>query len=136
MRLKEEWIMRNGNNTEKRMPEFEYYDFENWLLINYYYVMTSSCQGEYSYQIMLLKYHNNNLIEFTGFSFLMCCALYVMPSYKKWPVILIFLVHISCMPVDILIFYKEPLGPIGTLAAMVLGFLPFMMIIGKYFKTN
>ena len=36
-----------------------------------------------------------------------------------------------CLPVDILIFYKEPFGPLGTLAAMVFGFLPFNIIIGK-----
>ena len=52
--MKEEWMMKTGNDTEKTMPEFEYYEFENWLLINYYYVMTSSCQGKYLSSTMYL----------------------------------------------------------------------------------
>ena len=34
-----------------------------------------------------------------------------------------------CLPVDMLIFYLEPLGFIGTLFALVLGFIPFAIII-------
>ena len=34
-----------------------------------------------------------------------------------------------CLPVDVLIFYIEPIGPLGTLVAMVLAFIPFMIII-------
>ena len=34
-----------------------------------------------------------------------------------------------CLPVDMLIFYLEPLGPLGTLIAMVLAFIPFSIII-------
>ena len=39
-----------------------------------------------------------------------------------------FIVHASCFPVDILIFYVEPLGPIGTLASQVFAFIPFYII--------
>ena len=34
-----------------------------------------------------------------------------------------------CLPVDVIIFYKEPLGPVGTLLALVWGFIPFSILI-------
>ena len=42
--------------------------------------------------------------------------------------------HCCCIPVDILIFYKEPFGPIGTLCAQAFGFIPFYTITGKLDK--
>ena len=33
------------NDTVDSMPLFEYYDFENYMLCNYYYYMTLACQG-------------------------------------------------------------------------------------------
>ena len=33
------------NDTVENMPEFEYYDFENWILCYYYPYMTLGCQG-------------------------------------------------------------------------------------------
>ena len=34
-----------------------------------------------------------------------------------------------CLPVDVIIFYKEPIGMVGTMFAMVLGFVPFGIMI-------
>ena len=34
-----------------------------------------------------------------------------------------------CLPVDVLIFYKEPFGMIGTMFAMVWGFIPFLTLV-------
>ena len=33
-----------------------------------------------------------------------------------------------CLPVDVLIFYKEPFGMVGTMLAMVFGFVPFFVL--------
>ena len=104
--MKDEWIAKNPNTTEE-MPVFEYYDFENYVLRNYYIYMTIFAQG---------------------LSFWWCVAYHFIP-YRWWN-LCGFLMHISCFPVDILIFYKEPFGPIGTLAAQVFGFIPFYFITG------
>ena len=42
--MRDDWIFKNPNTTEK-MPEFEYYNFENYLLRNYYIYMTICAQG-------------------------------------------------------------------------------------------
>ena len=34
-----------------------------------------------------------------------------------------------CLPVDVMIFYKEPFGPIWTLVIMVSAFVPYTIII-------
>ena len=34
-----------------------------------------------------------------------------------------------CLPVDMIIFYTEPLGYVGTLVSMVLGFIPFAIVM-------
>ena len=34
-----------------------------------------------------------------------------------------------CLPVDILILYLDPLGYVGTIVAMVFGFIPFLMVM-------
>ena len=53
--MKQEWLMENGydngtsddNRVEdiEAMPKFEHYDFENWILCNYYPYITIGCQG-------------------------------------------------------------------------------------------
>ena len=43
--MRDEWLKDNGNNTEG-MPDFEYYEFENHLLYNYYVYMTLWSQGK------------------------------------------------------------------------------------------
>ena len=37
---------------------------------------------------------------------------------------------IICLPVDVLIFFKEPLGPFGTLFATILSIIPFLVMVG------
>ena len=43
--MRTEWLAK-WNGTEKEEPEFEYYEFENWLMRNYYVSMTIWSQGE------------------------------------------------------------------------------------------
>ena len=43
--MRDEWLKNNGNDTEG-MPDFEYYEFENHLLYNYYVYMTMWSQGK------------------------------------------------------------------------------------------
>ena len=88
------------------MPEFNYYDFENHMLINYYPFMTLCCQG----------------------GAFVCGVLYSFTNYRAWNFLGTAMAGF-CLPVDVLIFCKEPLGPIGTLLAMVLGFVPFCIMI-------
>ena len=35
-----------------------------------------------------------------------------------------------CLPVDVLIFFKEPLGPFGTLFATIWAVIPFLVMVG------
>ena len=42
--MKIEWLAINPNTTEK-MPNSEYYDFENYVFRNYYIYMTILAQG-------------------------------------------------------------------------------------------
>ena len=88
------------------MPKFEYYDMENHLLINYYPYMTFCGQG--------------------GAFF--CGVLYSFTNYRIWNFLGTAMAGL-CLPVDVMIFYNEPLGPVGTLLAMVLGFVPFCIMI-------
>ena len=55
-------------------------------------------------------------------------VLYSFTNYRAWNFLGTVMAGL-CLPVDVLIFYKEPLGPIGTLLAMVLGFVPFCVMI-------
>ena len=84
----------------------EYYDLENYLLINVYPFLTAFCQG-------------------TAF---LCVCLWHVTSYRWWN-FLGGVVACLCLPVDMLIFYVEPLGFIGTTVVMVLGFVPFCIIM-------
>ena len=52
--MRNEWLI-NRNDTEEEEPEFYYYDFENWLLRNYYIYMTVWSQGELQLSSILLK---------------------------------------------------------------------------------
>ena len=62
-----------------------------------------------------------------GLAFLSCVAFHYT-DYKLWN-LLGGLTALLCLPIDILIFYLEPLGFVGTLVAMVLGFVPFAITI-------
>ena len=112
--MKETWLMKMKNVTgttldeygEIQMPHFEYYEFVNHLMSNYYPYMTAFCQG-------------------IGY---LACAMFHFTNYKWWN-ILGTVTAMLCLPIDIWIFYFEPLGQIGTLIAMVLGFVPFAITI-------
>ena len=51
--MKQDWMISNGNKTDETMPKFEYFEYENWFLINYYYYLTAACQGKCIYWISL-----------------------------------------------------------------------------------
>ena len=48
------------------MPEFEYYDFENWILCYYYPYMTLGCQGGAYITGVLYSFTNYRLDKHTG----------------------------------------------------------------------
>ena len=102
-----EWLeSRAANLTEDaEPPKFVYNDPLNMLRRNFYY-LTLSCQGT---------------------SFLVAVA-YHYVDYRKWSTLGKF-IAILCFPVDVLIFYVEPLGFVGTLGSMVLGFVPFELTV-------
>ena len=120
-----EWLASQPANSTEEMPKFEYYDFKNWILINYYPLMTTCAQGKSSYPCLPKVYLTNYHI--LGFSICLSTTYHWIP-YKWWNLIG-FTVHATCFPVDILIFYLEPFGPIGTLASQVFAFIPFYIII-------
>ena len=107
-------LLQNCNNgsqlegsSEKCDPtKLEYDDLLNYILINFYPYITLCCQGG---------------------AFLMVC-LWHLTDYRKWN-LLGGLTILLCVPVDILIFYLQPLGFVGTKTAMVLGFIPFLIVI-------
>ena len=86
--------------------ELEYYDLQNYILINFYPYLTLFCQGT---------------------AFLMA-SLWHITDYRKWNP-LGGIIAMLCLPVDILIFYLEPLGYVGTIVAMVFGFIPFLVVM-------
>ena len=90
----------------ERIPDFEFYSLENSYIIDYYYYLTTFCQG----------------------GAFVCGVLYSFTDYRRW----IFWgggMTMLCLPVDVVIFYKEPIGMVGTMFAMVLGFVPFGIMI-------
>ena len=107
--LKEECVnasLRNQSSENCDSDKLEYYDLQNYILGNLYPFLTFFCQGT---------------------AFLSSCLWHVT-NYRWWN----FLGTVTaclCLPVDILIFYTEPLGSFGTMAAMVLGFVPFCVVI-------
>ena len=62
-----------------------------------------------------------------GIAFITAVA-YHFTDYKMWN-LLGTVVACLCLPVDMLIFYIEPIGFVGTMSAMVLGFIPFNITI-------
>ena len=53
--MREEWIKANDN--EIVVPRLEYYSFENWFLINYYWYLTGTCQGMFKF---VMQWINTN----------------------------------------------------------------------------
>ena len=62
-----------------------------------------------------------------GTSFILAVA-HHFTDYKKWNLLGTGIACL-CLPVDMLIFYIEPLGFVGTMSVMVLAFIPFAIII-------
>ena len=94
-------------SSEKCDPtKLEYDDLLNDILINFYPYLTLFCQGG---------------------AFVMASLWHVI-DYRQWN-LLGGIISQLCLPVDILIFYLEPLGFVGTTAAMVLGFGPFLIVM-------
>ena len=85
---------------------FEYNDIQNYILINCYPYLTVFCQG-------------------TAF---VMVSLWHVTDYRLWNV-LGGITATLCLPVDIWIFYLEPLGFTGTSTAMVLAFVPYCIVI-------
>ena len=56
-------------------------------------------------------------------------------SYRLWGSI-ISIIACMCLPVDVLIFYREPFGFVGTMIVLVLGFIPFMSILAEAYFPN
>ena len=103
--MKMEWLEKNKTeNLGEKMPAFEYYAPLNHFLGNYYPYATLFSQGV---------------------AFLISVSFY-NTDYKKWN-LMGFSVALLCLPIDFLVFYVEPLGFIGTMAAMVLGFIPYII---------
>ena len=46
LKMELDWKAVQPANSTEEMPNFEYYDFKNWLLINYYPLMTTCAQGK------------------------------------------------------------------------------------------
>ena len=84
--------MEPSNYFEKNATaaDLTFESFENSFLLDYYYYITTVCQG----------------------SAFICGVLYSYTDYRKW----IFWgsgMAMFCLPVDVIIFYKGPLGTIG-----------------------
>ena len=47
----------------------------------------------------------------------------------RWGLLTLTMFNI-CLPVDVLIFFKEPLGPFGTLFATIWAIIPFLVMVG------
>ena len=89
------------------MPEFEYYEFTNWVTREYFIWMVFVSQF---------------LSWFSG------SACFTITHYKWWNLLMFFMFGI-CLPVDILIFYAEPFGTFGTLGTTILAFAPFLSMV-------
>ena len=102
-----EWLeFKKENLTEdEEPPDFVYNEPLNMIRCNFYF-LTVPCQGT---------------------AFLLAVA-HHYTDYRKWST-LGKMIAALCLPVDVLIFYVEPLGFVGTLVAMVLGFVPFELTV-------
>ena len=99
-------ICKNESTETTGACKSEYYELQNYILINVYPYLTVICQG-------------------TAF---ICVCLWHVTDYRWWN----FLATITacfCLPVDMLIFYVEPLGFAGTNIAMVLATIPFCIVM-------
>ena len=93
-------MSRNENESLGAMPNFEHYDELNHFLANYYPYLTVFCQGN---------------------AFLLS-VLFHFTNYKYWNLLGTIIASL-CLPVDIFIFWLEPLGSIGSMAGCSLSSL-------------
>ena len=105
--MRQEWEeLRQANFTvDLGKINFEYSNPMNTLLRHYIF-LTGPCQG--------LAFLSSVAFHYT--------------NYRLWN-LLGTIGSLLCLPVDMLIFYVEPLGFVGTLVAMVMGFIPFAITI-------
>ena len=61
---------------------------------------------------------------------LVLCSSYHFASYRWWNVIGV-IMHLFCLPVDVLFMYKAPYGALGSLLALVFIFIPYYFVPGK-----
>ena len=103
-------LLRNKINITKyenlSFPEFEFYEWENYFFVTIYPYMVIFLQG----------------------TAIICSILFNFTDYRKWNMLFTILAG-CCLPVDVLIFYKEPFGSIGTLIIMVAAFVPYMVMV-------
>ena len=99
--------LKKANMTEEfDKNHVEYNDTMLNIIKRNFYLLTVPCQG---------------------LAFISCVAFHYT-DYKLWN-FLGGITALLCLLVDMLIFYVEPLGFVGTLTAMVLGFVPFAITI-------
>ena len=79
---------------------------ENYFLINYYPFLTSICQS----------------VAF------LCVALHSFTDYRKWN-LLGTTMAVLCLPIDVYLLYKEPLGPFWTIFGLVATIVPMVIPI-------
>ena len=91
-------MSRNETESLGEMPDFEHYDGLNHFLANYYPYLTVFCQGN--------AFISSVLFHFT--------------NYRHWNLLGTIIANL-CLPVDIFIFWLEPLGSIGSMVAVSLG---------------
>ena len=84
------------------MPVFEYYDFENYILCYYYPYMTLACQGGAFLTGVLYRCGKIKLF----WSFNVTCFFVSFLNYRYWNLLGTMMAGL-CLPVDVLIFYKE-----------------------------
>ena len=103
-------LLRNKINITNyenlSFPEFEFYEWENYFFVTIYPYMVIFLQG----------------------TAIICSILFNFTDYRKWNMLFTILAG-CCLPVDVLIFYKEPFGSIGTLIIMVAAFVPYMVMV-------
>ena len=89
------------------IPEFEYYEFINWFVREYFV-----------YSVIFSQF----------FSWFLGSAAFTVLHYKWWNMLMVLMFGI-CLPVDVLIFYAEPFGVFGTLGTTILAFAPFLSMV-------
>ena len=89
------------------MPDFVYYDLLNWFYC--YYLI---------YAIVISQFC----------SWFLGSVLFSFVEYRWWSLITLTMFAV-CLPVDVLIFYKEPLGAFGTLFVSMWVLIPFLVMV-------